>query len=129
VSPGINNTGTSTTPYLDAMIFVWATSLSTADFSIRYAIYNRDRLAFSAIGVINVPIGGATSLAGWLYVDEIPALAADYNDFDIYLQCTDDNVTAHTIYCKISESALVSGDVVSQPETAGASTHLGVIKP
>jgi hypothetical protein len=123
VSPGITNTGTSTAPYLDAMAYITSTSLSSTNYTVRVAIYNRDQAAFSAVASFTT-VGN--SGGQWLYIDEIPCDDDQFNSFDIYVQCSDPSVTIVTHYVQISESALVDGSVVSQPESSATSGHLGV---
>ena len=122
VSPNINNTGTSTAPYLDAMLYVGASGASSG-YTLRLAIYNRDQSAFSTVGTITAT---GTSLGGWIYLSEIPCSSDGFNEFDIYVQCTSASVTLN-LYCgQISESAVVDGSIVSQPQSSGSTTHLGV---
>jgi hypothetical protein len=125
VSPGITNTGTSSAPYLDAYVFISAASLSVVDYSVRVAIYNRTQTAWSAVGVITTA-SAAAGLAGWVYIDEIPALGDSFNDFDVYVQCTKEPVTIALHSVKISESADVDGARVARLINATTTNQLGV---
>jgi hypothetical protein len=123
VSPGITNTGTSTAPYLDAYLYFTADASPAVNFTVRFAIYNRDQASFSAVKSMT-SVGG--TLEGWLYIDEIPCDDDQFNSFDIYVQCDTANTEILVHYVQISESALVDGSIVSQPESSATSGHLGV---
>lgn len=123
VSPGITNTGSSTTPYLDSYFHLWAVG-SVPGFNVSVCVYNRDQAAFSVVSTLN---SGATSaVKGWLYVDEIPCVADAFNEFDLYVQCSVPSVTIYLTYCQVSESGILKHILVSQPESSGSTTHLGV---
>ena len=125
VGPSIDNSGTSTAPYLDAMIFFSATALSSSGYTIRVAIHNRDQNAFSTVGLIVAP---GTSAKGWVYVTELPCAQDSFNEFDIFLQCTKQSVSMFLHYVQISESADVEGVRTSRIlSPSGATVQLGVV--
>lgn len=123
VSPGISNTGTSTKPYLDGYVYITASSLTSTNYTIRAAVYNRQQAAFSAISSYNT-VGN--SGGQWMYLDQIPCLGGAYNEFDVYVQCSDPSVTITLFYVQISESALINDEPVALPPQSAPSGHLGV---
>lgn len=123
VSPGITNTGTSSAPFLDAMVYVSASSISQTNYTVRVAIYSRDQTAFSAVGTI---VATGSSLSGYVYIDKIPCVGDQFNEFDIYIECTAQPVTVVVHSCVISESTDVNGSRVARLENASTTTQLGV---
>ena len=120
VSPGVSNTGTSTAPYLDAYVYVTG-AFASGSTTLRLAIHNRTRAAFSAVGTLSLTASGG----GWVYIDQIPATPDQFNEFDLYVQSTAASVTIQIGKIAISESAVVDGAVVSQPTSSGGSALIG----